>query len=78
MVAGRSMNRKRAAPLPTRRSAGPVVRQGQYRLPEDVARRVRAGHPWVFRDALGARAVAEATGATVELLTGNREFAARG
>jgi len=55
-----------------------VIRQGQYRLPEDVARRVRAGHPWVFRDALGARAVTEATGATVELLTGNREFAARG
>jgi 23S rRNA (cytosine1962-C5)-methyltransferase len=55
-----------------------VVRQGQYRLPDDVGRRVRAGHPWVYRDALGARAVAEPTGTLVDLLAGNREFVARG
>jgi 23S rRNA (cytosine1962-C5)-methyltransferase len=39
---------------------------------------VRAGHPWVFRDALGARDLAEPTGAVVDLITGNREFVARG
>ena len=36
---------------------------GQYRIPADVATRVRAGHPWVFRDALGSRGIAEPTGA---------------
>jgi 23S rRNA (cytosine1962-C5)-methyltransferase len=61
-----------------RRSTGPVVRQGQYRLPDDVGRRVRAGHPWVFRDALGGRSIAEPTGTLVDLLAGNREFVARG
>lgn len=51
---------------------------GQYRLPADVAARVHAGHPWVFREALGPRGVAEPTGTVVELVTGNREFVARG
>jgi 23S rRNA (cytosine1962-C5)-methyltransferase len=51
---------------------------GQYRIPPDIAGRVRAGHPWVFRDALGARGVAEPTGTVVELLSGNREFCGRG
>ena len=51
---------------------------GQYRIPPDIAGRVRAGHPWVFRDALGARGVVEPTGSVVELLSGNREFAGRG
>ena len=77
MVADRSMHRKRTAPL-GRRSTGPVVRQGQYRLPDDVGRRVRAGHPWVYRDALGNRSIAEATGTVVDLLAGNRELVARG
>jgi 23S rRNA (cytosine1962-C5)-methyltransferase len=54
-----------------------VFRQGQYRLPDDVARRVQLGHPWVFRDALAGRAVVEPTGAVVDLLAGNREFLAR-
>jgi 23S rRNA (cytosine1962-C5)-methyltransferase len=71
------MQRKRTAP-PPRRTAGPVVRQGQYRLLDDVARRVRAGHPWVYREALGGRSVSEPTGTVVELLSGNRELVARG
>jgi 23S rRNA (cytosine1962-C5)-methyltransferase len=72
------MNRKRTATLPPRRSAAPTLRQGQYRLADDVARRVRAGHPWIFRDALGNRAVSEPTGTVVDLLAGNRELVARG
>lgn len=55
-----------------------MLRQGQYRLSEDVARRVRSGHPWVYRDALGGRPVSEDTGTIVILLSGNREFLARG
>jgi 23S rRNA (cytosine1962-C5)-methyltransferase len=54
------------------------VRVGEYRVPPDVASRVRAGHPWVFRDALGPRGVSEPTGAVVDLISGNREFAGRG
>ena len=63
---------------PSVRGPGIRVRTGQYRIPPDIATRVRAGHPWVFRDALGARGVAEPTGSVVELLSGNREFVGRG
>jgi 23S rRNA (cytosine1962-C5)-methyltransferase len=55
-----------------------TMRQGTYRLADDVARRVRLGHPWVFRDALGARKVTEPTGSLVDLIGGNRGFVARG
>jgi len=54
------------------------ARVGQYRIPTDIAGRIRAGHPWVFRDALGARGVSESTGSIVELLSGNRDFVGRG
>jgi 23S rRNA (cytosine1962-C5)-methyltransferase len=54
------------------------MRVGQYRLLPDVATRVHAGHPWVFRDALGPRGIAEPTGAVIDLISGNREFVARG
>jgi 23S rRNA (cytosine1962-C5)-methyltransferase len=54
------------------------VRVGQYRLPADIAARVLAGHPWVYREALGPRGISEQTGAVVDLLAGNSEFAGRG
>ena len=60
------------------RPAGVTQRAGLYRLSPDIAVRVRAGHPWVFREALGYREVVEATGTVVELVTGNREFVGRG
>lgn len=59
-------------------SYGVSQRVGQYRLPADVAGRVRAGHPWVFREALGPRGVVEPPGTVIELVSGNREFVARG
>jgi 23S rRNA (cytosine1962-C5)-methyltransferase len=55
-----------------------AMRHGLYRLTDDVARRVRLGHPWVFREAFGARKVTEPTGTVVELVGGNRGFLARG
>lgn len=55
-----------------------MMRQGAYRVADDVARRVRLGHPWVYRDAFGPRKIAEPTGALVELIGGNRSFLARG
>jgi 23S rRNA (cytosine1962-C5)-methyltransferase len=54
------------------------MRVGEYRVSPDVATRVRAGHPWVFRDALGPRGVSEPTGGVVDLISGNREFVGRG
>ncbi len=54
------------------------VREGSYRLPEDVTRRLRGGHPWVFREALGGRAISEPTGAVVDLMAANGAFVARG
>jgi 23S rRNA (cytosine1962-C5)-methyltransferase len=67
-----------AAGGPRRRSTEPFARPGQYRLPDDIARRVQLGHPWVFRDAFGGRAVSEPTGSLVELYGFNREFVGRG
>jgi len=54
------------------------MRQGVYRLPDDIARRVRLGHPWVFRDALGARKVSAAGGTLVDLVSTSGAFIARG
>lgn len=47
-------------------------------MSDDVAQRVWAGHPWIFKEALGARSLAEPTGTIVELVAFNREFVARG
>ncbi|HXI55686.1 MAG TPA: class I SAM-dependent rRNA methyltransferase [Polyangia bacterium] len=54
------------------------TRVGEYRVPPDVAVRVRAGHPWIFRDALGGRGLTEPSGTVIDVLSGNREFVARG
>ena len=53
-------------------------RVGIYRVSPDVASRVTAGHPWVFRDALGSRELVEPTGTVVDIFSGNRDFIARG
>jgi 23S rRNA (cytosine1962-C5)-methyltransferase len=56
----------------------PMVRRGSVRLPGDVAARVRAGHPWIYREALGGRPLRERTGDVIELLDPNGDFVARG
>jgi len=53
------------------------VRRGTIRLPHEVARRVRLGHPWVYREAI-ARAVREEVGSPVELVDWDGEFVGRG
>ena len=68
---------RRAGPARPR-GGDPFARPGQYRLLEDVARRVQLGHPNVYREAFGGRAVSEATGALVDLFGGNRVFVGRG
>jgi 23S rRNA (cytosine1962-C5)-methyltransferase len=69
---------RRNRPAGRSRSTEPFSRRGQYRLTADAARRVSVGHPWVFREALGGRAVTETTGSLVELHGGNQDFVARG
>ncbi len=61
-----------------RSPSGMVMREGSYRLPEDVARRVQLGHPWIYREAFGARKVTQPTGQLVELMAGNHVFLGRG
>lgn len=58
--------------------AAPLVRRGTVRLQDDVAARVRAGHPWIYREALGGRPLREPAGAVVEIVDGAGDFVARG
>ena len=46
----------------------PIVRKNTVRLPGDVAQRVRAGHPWVYREALGPRPIAPEPGTVIDLV----------
>src|SRR3954465_12162864 len=55
----------------------PMVRKNTVRLPGDVAHRVRAGHPWVYREALGERPFAAEPGTTVDLIDFDGEFVGR-
>lgn len=56
----------------------PRVRRGVLRIPAEVAWRLRAGHPWVYRDTLGDRPLREAPGDIVELVDPEGGFIARG
>jgi 23S rRNA (cytosine1962-C5)-methyltransferase len=69
---GPSRGRRRRPP------GAPIVRRNTVRLPQDVARRVRVGHPWVYREALGTRPLREEPGAVIELVDGDGEFVGRG
>lgn len=69
---GRSSRRKGSA------RSGPIVRRNTVRLSYDVARRVRMGHPWVYREALGPRARTESAGAVLELVDWDGDFVGRG
>ncbi len=56
----------------------PRVRRGAVRLPGEIAAHVRAGHPMIFREALGPRAIPGEAGDAVELLDGEGQFIAHG
>src|SRR5881394_3645164 len=65
-----------AAPPPRSHSAPgrrlarglPIIRKNTVRLPPDVAHRVRAGHPWVYREALGPRPLIAEPGAVIDCI----------
>ena len=54
------------------------MRKNTVRLPGDVANRVRAGHPWVYREALGPRPIAPEPGTPIDLIDPDGEFVGRG
>ncbi len=55
----------------------PIVRKNTVRLSGDVAQRIRAGHPWVYREALGPRPLAPEPGTTIDLVDPDGEFVGR-
>jgi len=56
-----------------------MVRRGTLRLQHEVARRIRLGHPWVYREALDPRrTMRESPGDVVELVDWDGEFVGRG
>ena len=62
-----------------RTRTGPIVRRGTLRLSDEVARKVRLGHPWIYREALDRRRIEhERAGNVIELVTKDGEFIARG
>ncbi|MFT3692939.1 MAG: class I SAM-dependent rRNA methyltransferase [Kofleriaceae bacterium] len=61
-----------------RAPVGAQVRKNTVRLPSDIAHRVRAGHPWVYREALGPRPLAPEPGTTIDLVDPDGEFVGRG
>ena len=56
----------------------PIVRKNTVRLPGDVAHRVRAGHPWVYREALGPRPLTPEPGTPIDVVDDEGEFVGRG
>jgi 23S rRNA (cytosine1962-C5)-methyltransferase len=64
---------------PRRKPAGaPIVRRHTVRLGAEVARRVRAGHPWIYREALGPRPLREEPGTVMDLVDPEGEPVGRG
>ncbi|MBE7454883.1 MAG: class I SAM-dependent rRNA methyltransferase [Kofleriaceae bacterium] len=63
---------------PRRRpDAAPIVRRNTVRVPFDVARHLRAGHPWVYREAVG-RPLRDAPGVTLDVVDPDGELCGRG
>src|ERR1041385_7185650 len=56
----------------------PIVRKNTVRLPADVVHRIRAGHPWVYREALGPRPLVAGPGAVIDCVDEDGEFVGRG
>lgn len=56
----------------------PIVRRNTVRLAADIAHRVAAGHPWVYREAMGPRPVSPEPGTPIDLVDPDGEFVGRG
>jgi 23S rRNA (cytosine1962-C5)-methyltransferase len=64
-------------PLRRPQRGAPIVRKNTVRLAGDVAHRVRTGHPWVYREALGPRPLAPEPGTSIDLVDDDGEFVGR-
>jgi 23S rRNA (cytosine1962-C5)-methyltransferase len=68
----------RPSTRPRRRNLGaPIVRRNTIRVPFDVARHLRAGHPWVYREAV-SRPVREEPGMILDVVDADGELIGRG
>src|SRR3954453_15266378 len=56
----------------------PIVRKNTVGLPAHVGRRARAGHPGVYREALGPRPLIAEPGTTIDCVDEDGEFVGRG
>ncbi len=56
----------------------PIVRKNTVRLAHDIAHRIRAGHPWVYREALGPRAMGAEPGTQIDLVDPDGDLVGRG
>jgi 23S rRNA (cytosine1962-C5)-methyltransferase len=54
------------------------VRRNTVRLAGDIAHRIRAGHPWVYREALGPRPLTPEPGTAIDIVDQEGEFVGRG
>jgi len=64
---------------PRRRPDGaPIVRRNTIRVPFDVARHLRAGHPWVYREAVGTRVMRDEPGTVLDVVDPDGELCGRG
>src|SRR6188472_4105397 len=70
------MSAVRGRPRRPQRGA-PIVRKNTVRLSGDVAHRVRSGHPWVYREALGPRPIAPEPGTPIDIVDPDGEFVGR-
>ena len=75
------MDKPDRSPRPPRRRAlrdAPIIRRNTVRLPIDVARHVRAGHPWVYREALGPRPLVVEPGTVIDLVDSDGDLVGKG
>lgn len=80
-VLARGPGYKRCPMAQPRRRAprgAPIVRKNTVRLAPDIAHRVRIGHPWVYREALGPRPLTPEPGTPIDLVDDEGDFVARG
>ena len=57
---------------------GPIVRKNTVRISPEIAHRVRTGHPWVYREALGPRPMTAEPGTPIDIVDDEGEFVGRG
>ncbi|CAN5695246.1 class I SAM-dependent rRNA methyltransferase [soil metagenome] len=73
------MSQRPTGGRPVRRPqrGAPIVRKNTVRLPPDIAHRIRAGHPWVYREVLGRPLLSE-PGTSIDIIGDEGEFVGRG